>query len=163
MYKNMRQLFLDCDGVLADFDGYAEKVFGLPPRDYEDKMGTDRFWADTRSHHDFYYNLPVLPDGVKLYEAVKHLKPIILTGRPSHDGGRWAIEQKQRWAATHFPGVEIIVCLSKEKCQHMKRFGDILVDDRLKYRRYWTEAGGVFVHHRSSDETINLLRELEVL
>ncbi len=157
------QLFLDCDGVLADFDGYAEQIFGLPPRGYEDKVGIDRFWADTRSHEDFYYKLPVLEDGRRLYEAVKHVEPIILTGRPSYDGGEWAIEQKHRWAAKYFPGVPIIVSLSKEKCKHMRNAGDVLVDDRTKYRRYWSAAGGVFVLHRRTEVTIPVLRGLGVL
>lgn len=40
----MVQLFLDCDGVLADFDTYAEDYFGMPPREYERIMGSSRFW-----------------------------------------------------------------------------------------------------------------------
>ncbi len=33
----MRQLYLDCDGVLADFDAGAEKVLGLKPRAFEQR------------------------------------------------------------------------------------------------------------------------------
>lgn len=40
------------------------------------------------------------------------------------------------------------------------REGDILVDDTLKYRDLWSGAGGIFVHHRSAQATIE---ELEVL
>lgn len=159
----MPQLFLDCDGVLADFDGYAEQVFGLPPRDYEDKVGVDRFWADTSSHEDFYFKLPVLEDGRRLYEAVKHLNPIIATGKPSHDGGAWAIEQKHRWGAKNFPGVEMIVSLSKDKCLHMKAPGDVIVDDRTKYMKYWIDAGGIFIVHRSLEETLGRLKVLGLL
>ena len=56
------QLLLDCDGVLADFDTYAESIFGLPPRKAEDTLGTPRFWADLQSHPDFYYKLPLIPN-----------------------------------------------------------------------------------------------------
>ncbi len=159
----MPQLFLDCDGVLADFDRYAERVFGLSPHDHEATVGAGRFWADLQKHPDFFYKLPVLQDGRALYEAVKHLRPVILTGRPSHAGGLWAVEQKQRWAAKHFPGVEIIVCLSRNKCHHMRAAGDVLVDDRAKYRPFWTDAGGVFVLHRNASTTLQELKTIGVL
>lgn len=158
----MRQLFLDCDGVIAGFTQYFVEVYGVNPHDFERKHGTESLYRDLRRHTDFYFNLPVLEDGRKLYEAVKHLNPIILTGMP-RDGQVWAAEQKHRWTAKHFPGVETIVCLSKDKCQHMRNIGDVLVDDRLKYKKYWVDAGGVFVLHLSAAESITELQRLEVL
>ena len=32
-------IFLDCDGVLADFDGGARKVFGMHPAKFECRLG----------------------------------------------------------------------------------------------------------------------------
>jgi hypothetical protein len=90
------QLFLDCDGVLADFDIYAEKIFGLPPRNAEGVLGATRFWADLQSHDGFYEKLPLMPDARELFEAVEHLNPIILTGLPQGD---WAEPQKRLWGA----------------------------------------------------------------
>jgi beta-phosphoglucomutase-like phosphatase (HAD superfamily) len=40
----MNQLFLDCDGVLADFDTAAERTFYQHPREAKDLLGTDEFW-----------------------------------------------------------------------------------------------------------------------
>jgi hypothetical protein len=151
-----KQLFLDCDGVLADFDSYAEKIFGLPPRKAEELHGKKRFWADLQSHPDFYFNLPLMPGARELYEAVKHLNPIILTGLPLGD---WAEPQKRRWAEKYFPGVRVICCASVDKRLHMKP-GDVLVDDWPKYRHLWEEAGGVFILHRSVEESIDGLSQL---
>jgi hypothetical protein len=154
-----RQLFLDCDGVLANFDAYAEEIFGLPPRDAENKLGTKRFWVDLQSHDGFYRNLPPMPDAFELFAAVEHLNPIILTGLPLGD---WAEPQKREWGAKHFPHTTMICCMSKDKRNHMKP-GDILVDDYLKYRHLWEEAGGVFVHHTSAKSSIAALIELGIL
>lgn len=61
-----------------------------------------------------------------------------------------------RWAAEHFPGTRIITCMAVDKRNHA-RAGDILVDDTLKNRHLWEEAGGIFVHHRGADETLAAL------
>ena len=36
-------IFLDCDGVLADFDTYARSYFGMHPREVEAELGSRRF------------------------------------------------------------------------------------------------------------------------
>lgn len=155
----MNQLFLDCDGVLADFDTAAEQLFKQNSREAEKALGTPAFWKRIRSHKNFYGNLPLLPDAMELYHAVAHLNPIILTGCPI---GGWAEQQKVDWAARHFPGVRIITCLSREKCRFLVHPGDILVDDYLKYRHLWEQAGGIFVHHETAKQTIESLAKLGV-
>lgn len=150
MCQMTRQLFLDNDGVLADFDTYAEQVFGLPSRQAETILGTERFWADLKSHPDFYRKLPLMPDALLLYEAVKHWDPIILTGCPA---GGWAEEQKLGWRDEKFPGVRMITCMSKDKRLHMKP-GDVLVDDWPKYRTLWEEAGGIFILYKDLTQAL---------
>jgi hypothetical protein len=154
-----QQLFLDCDGVLADFDRAAEQVFGMPARQAEQKLGASQFWRRLRNHEDFYGTLPLRPDAQMLFEAVRHLNPIILTGCPL---GGWAEQQKHRWAAVHFPGTRMITCMAREKHLHMKP-GDVLVDDFLKYKKLWEDAGGIFIHHTSAERTIGELQQIGML
>lgn len=151
----MRQLYLDCDGVLADFEKGAAAVLGLPPRAFERRHGLGKFWQRLAQAPDFYFSLPLLPDATRLFDAVKHLDPIILTGLP---GGNWAADQKMRWAAEHFPGVSMITCMARDKRDHAKE-GDVLVDDQLRHAHLWEEAGGVFVHHKTVDETLAQLAD----
>lgn len=159
MKRKRPQLFLDCDGVLADFDRASKKLFGMPPRQAEKRMGTRQFWSRIHRQKTFYRNLPLKPDARELFAAVAHLHPIILTGCPI---GGWAEPQKLEWAAEHFPGTEIITCMSREKYLHL-RPGDVLVDDYLKYRYRWEEAGGIFIHHTSASSTIAALERIGVL
>ena len=149
------QLYLDCDGVLADFDAGAHGVLGMHPRKYQDRCGLYRFWHVLARADDFYGTLPPLPDAMELFEGVRHLKPIILTGVPR---GGWAEAQKVRWAHAHFPGTPVITTRAALKREHCHP-GDILVDDTLKYRHLWEEAGGVFLHHTSAVATLAALRE----
>jgi len=149
----MRQLYLDCDGVLADFDKGAIAVLGLHPRIYEERHGIGRFWQKLAAAPDFYFGLPLKDDAMVLFEAVRHLRPIILTGLPR---GNWAADQKVRWAARHFPGTRIITTLARDKRDHARE-GDVLVDDQLTHRHLWEEAGGIFVHHRDAETTLDAL------
>lgn len=153
----MTQLFLDCDGVLADFDSAFATQFGHPPRVYEAQKGSNTFWRDIQHEaKDFYRHLPLMADARALYDAVAHLRPIILTGCPL---GGWAEPQKLAWAAEHFPGVPMITCMSKDKRTYC-RPGDILVDDYLKYRDLWEGAGGIFIHHTSAASSLAALAAL---
>src|SRR6185503_1939306 len=96
------RLYLDCDGVLADFDGAFRDLFGASPPEYDARHGTHAFWRDLRARApQFYLFLPLLPDARALHDAVAHLEPTILTGVPS---GGWADDQKVAWAGVHFPG-----------------------------------------------------------
>jgi hypothetical protein len=149
-----RQLYLDCDGVLADFHAGATAVLGMSPAAYQRSRGPARFWAKLARAPDFYFGLPLLPDAMRLFDAVRPLDPVILTGLPS---GNWAAEQKVRWAAKHFPGTRIITTLARDKRNHGKA-GDVLVDDMLRHAHLWEEMGGIFIHHRSADATIAALK-----
>ncbi len=149
------QIFLDLDGVLADFDRGAATIFKMPPKEYENKFGPGRFWKKLATTDDFYNSLELMPDAMQLYDAVKHLDPIILTGLPI---GKWAEPQKRTWAQRHFPEVQVITTSARHKHKFCSP-GDVLVDDRDKYRDLWEEAGGLFIHHRSANESIEELRK----
>lgn len=154
-----RRIYLDCDGVLADFDKGAEAILGMPPAVFEKRYNPGLFWKRLAQADDFFANLEPLPDAYELYDAVKHREPVILTGMPRGD---WAGPQKRRWAERHFPGVEIITTMAALKREHCHP-GDVLVDDRVKHRHLWIEAGGVFVHHTNARSSIEKLRALGYL
>jgi hypothetical protein len=149
-------LFLDCDGVLADFDAGATALLGASPRAFEARHGRGEFWKRLARAPNFYGDLEEMADARELFEAVKHLCPTILTGLPL---GKWAAPQKERWAAEHFPGVPIITTMAREKHLHMQP-GDVLVDDRENHRHLWEDAGGVFVHHRNAKDSLRQLAEI---
>lgn len=152
------QLYLDCDGVLADFDRAATEILGMPPRAFEKRHGIGAFWRELARHPGFYGTLPLMPDAMRLFEAVRHLDPVILTGLPR---GKWAAPQKVRWATQHFPETRILTVMAIDKRKHAQE-GDILVDDQLKHAHLWEDAGGIFVHHVNAASTIVKLAELGV-
>jgi len=152
----MSQLFLDCDGVLADFEAGAIDVLGMSPAAFENRYGIREFWRRIARGPDFYARLPLMPDARLLFDAVAHLDPIILTGLPL---GNWAAPQKVRWADQHFPGTHIITCMARDKYRHMTG-SDVLVDDRADHRSKWEDAGGIFVHHKNARDSLEQLARI---
>ena len=150
------RLFLDADGVLADFDEGVRQLLGMRPKEFIAKHGRGAFWKRLARAKNFYGSLPQMPDAQLLFDAVKHLKPTILTALPL---GEWAAPQKVKWAAEHFPGVPIITCMARDKYRHMKG-ADVLVDDRSDHRDKWEAAGGIFVHHKDARSSIAELAEI---
>jgi hypothetical protein len=100
-----------------------------------------------------------MQSGLNLYSAVKHLRPIILTGTPRGD---WSITQKLQWRDKHFPGVPMVTCPSRDKRLYCQP-GDVLIDDKLKYSALWTEVGGHFIHYQQNPDDVveNLFNYLE--
>ncbi len=156
MAKDEPRLFLDCDGVLADFDAGAKALLGMSVRDYEARRGRGAFWKRLAAAPDFYAKLPEMPDARILFDAVAHLRPTILTGLPL---GKWAAPQKVKWAAEHFPGVPIITCMARDKHKHMNP-GDVLVDDRENHRVAYEAEGVVFVHHKDAADSLRQLARI---
>jgi len=151
------RIYLDCDGVLADFDAHFTSIFGHPPRVYEEHNGTKAFWRDIQAEApNFYKDLPLMDDAMVLVEYFKPHRPLILTGCPRGD---WAETQKIRWGEKHVPGIPVITCKSRNKSMYCEP-GDVLIDDTLTYRDLWLNKGGIFIHHTSAAESIAIFEQI---
>lgn len=150
------QIFVDMDGVLADFDAGYELQFGFRPSKADDNVD----WNAVRSVIGFYENLPPMHDMHTLWAHVEPYKPIVLTGVPSSVGE--APENKRAWVRKNLGShVEVRCCRSRDKSLHASR-GDILIDDWDKYRHLWIARGGMWITHRSADESIRELISIGV-
>ena len=58
----MPTLFIDLDGVMADFDGAFPAVFGLDHRSLAD----DDMWLHINGHPSFFRDLPPMAGGDEL-------------------------------------------------------------------------------------------------
>jgi hypothetical protein len=152
------QVFVDMDGVLADFDAHHEAVFGARP----DKLVDSVDWGAVRAVAGFYADMPPMADAMELWDFVSRLtpRPILLTGIPS--SVEEAADNKRAWAAKHLgPNVEVRCCLSRQKCEHAKS-GDILIDDWEKYRDLWVAKGGRWITHISARDSVDQLLALGI-
>ena len=160
------QLFVDLDGVLADFDHGVEELTGSRPAQLSPKA----MWPRLARTPAFYARLPWAQDGPELWQRVAPLDPVILTGLPR---GNWAKPQKLAWCERELgPEVPVITCMSREKAdravewiaEHRNGTADrvtpVLIDDREKLREAWEAAGGIFIHHIDAPTSVARLADL---
>lgn len=147
------KLYVDLDGVLADFDSHYSNLFS----ENSDKSFDNVDWSLVHNHGNFFRTLPILED-LKLWKYIEKYNPIILSGVPKEVPN--ASDQKHDWIDEKIGyNVERITCLSKEKSLYCNP-GDIIIDDWDKYRHLWEEKGGIWVLHTTADDTIEQLKEL---
>ncbi len=152
------QVYVDLDGVLADFDSHYERAFGVRP----DKVADNVDWALVNGSRDFYAGIPPMPDALDLWDFVSRLKtrPIVLTGVPKLVP--IAADNKRRWVDQHLgAATQVICCRSADKFRHAKA-GDILVDDWEKYKHRWLRVGGRWITHTSAENSIQQLLDMGI-
>mmetsp|Transcript_18378 Transcript_18378/g.42563 ORF Transcript_18378/g.42563 Transcript_18378/m.42563 type:complete len:331 (+) Transcript_18378:125-1117(+) len=177
-------IFCDLDGVLCDFDAGVRTLHwdGLGP----DAMSKRQMWRLIGRSKKFYETLPWTHDGRRLWDAIRPYHPDILTGVPH--GSRHAVEKFQ-WcrrelstkvhhvhmaasASRHAPVdkrqrvesqmTNVITCWSNNK-YHESGKNAVLIDDRISLAADWENAGGIFIHHTSTERTLRKLRDLGII
>lgn len=158
------KLYIDLDGVLADFNKSAKRVLRTDNHyHYDFVWGPETYWArlHERDPH-FFANLDQMPDAWDLWDAVQHLKPTILTALPK-TGADKVEEQKRKWVRENIGwDVEVITGATKDKPKYCKP-GDILIDDRAINMDAWNAKGGTYLLHTTAERTIGALRALGVI
>lgn len=150
--KSEYTIYLDQDGVLADFDKGVQVLTGKLPHE----LGKSKMWKAIYSIPNFFDSLEWMPDGRELWEYTRKHGPTVLTGLPSKNGA----EQKRMWVARHMgPSVPVIVLPAKEK-QKYANDKAVLVDDKGDNIARWTAAGGIGILHRSAAHSILELQKL---
>lgn len=148
-------LFVDLDGVLADFDNHFLDVHGQFFRDYRDEVAWDKLIAIP----NFWLDLPLMPDAKMLWEELtRHHIPIVILSSPgTHDEFRARI-QKRQWVDYHF-GTYVPIVFRQRKFKQLFAAPDcVLIDDMENTISEWNDQGGVGIHHVSAADTLRKLR-----
>lgn len=143
-------LYLDLDGVMADFDRAFPELFGLDHRELAD----DAMWERINSHPSFFLDLPPCPGALDFFREVEHRQPTILTACPKTNYAHVAV-QKRAWVRQHLSRTCLVLPVlgGKHKPLFMHQPGDVLIDDYSRNTAAWEAAGGIAILHRSWDET----------
>lgn len=145
-------VYLDLDGVLADFDLHFKNVFGVCPQTLSDKV----LWQKINSYDTFFLDLPLMPDAIELFEFLTDSFDVtILTACPKSNYQKSAL-QKKEWVREHLcDKITILPVMGgKNKGLFMHEEGDLLIDDMEKNCIAWRDLGGIAIKHKSAEETM---------
>lgn len=151
------RIYLDLDGVMADFDAHFPAVFGLDHRG----MADDDLWATINAHPSYFRDMPVCPGAKQFFGEIEHLSPIVLTACPKSNYAHVA-RQKRAWVREHLSDAITILPVmgGRNKPLFMHAPGDILIDDFERNIKAWEEEGGVAILHQSFNQTEKELADL---
>jgi hypothetical protein len=97
-----------------------------------------------------------MPDGKELWNYIKPYNPELLSAPSREESSRIG---KFTWVKRNTPGTKLIL-RSADRKQEFATPNAILIDDRADNIQRWIDAGGVGIHHTSSENTIKQLQEL---
>jgi hypothetical protein len=182
---------LDLDGTIVNFEDGIRRLF--PDEPYHTFAIQDlhraTMWTRVEKSNSFFEHLTWAPGGKRLWRAIQHLQPDILTGVPVYQNSR---TEKFKWCqrelgldveellhvdmAGHWNdhscvnGVRrseracnVITCWSLNK-YHESGPGAVLIDDRHSLKADWEAAGGIFIYHSGDmDATLQQLYDHGIL
>ena len=161
----MRSIYIDMDGVVADFDTYVSILLGRKIGWSSTQDLSDEEWERLTSVDRLYYQLPLMPDATKLVAYIKSLSTRFhvqfLTAVPRRSTMPSAKDDKQAWVDKYFPGMRMDIGPYSHHKQKWCKPGDILVDDRPSNIEQWSAAGGFAIFHTGDvDATIKRINEV---
>jgi 5'(3')-deoxyribonucleotidase len=158
-------IYLDCDGVVADFMGGVEPIVGRRLQHSQEYYTPDE-WARIKQNPHIFRNLPLMPLAHNFVTVARQFRDVLgydlvfLTAIPHQNDIPWAFWDKMAWAQQHWP--DIAVHFGPYGVDKHKRAApnNILVDDRPDTCKRWTESGGTAVLVPTNNE-IQGLKKLE--
>ena len=147
-----RKIYLDLDGVMADFDEAYPRLFGHDHR----TTPSDQMWKNINQHGSWFRGLKMCDGAAEFWRNLNRQDaPIsILTACPKTNYAEAAI-QKRQWVYEHL-GTDVTVLPvlgGKNKVLFMHAPGDILIDDYKINCDAWDQHGGVSIHHKNFQKT----------
>lgn len=133
-------IYVDMDGVVADFDKAIINVFG---EEYSDKVA-DKFWKTTCVKAEVFRKMPEIPVGLRMVSQLATISQVCFMtstgGMPHHID---IAKQKLDWLHAHgLGGFPVAFCMNTKGKGLFAQHGAILIDDREKVCAAWEKNGG---------------------
>jgi len=153
------RVYLDCDGVFADFISGSFRAFGIPycgNRAWGEEINNYYFWRkygfsdeymNSLCTTDFWANLPWMEDGQDILNEIwKRFKPTettILTGPMKHND---SYTGKAQWVEKHIPELHRrLVPTHVPKEEFAFDWNCLLIDDNQENHDRFVLAGGACI------------------
>lgn len=158
--KKRRTIYIDMDGVVADFNLYVSNLLGRQIGWLERDLNA-REWDILSNIPNLYAQLPLIEQSVEMVNLCKSFQSEVnvefLSAIPRKTTMPTAEQDKIDWINKYFPGTVVnFGPYSKDK-QKWARPGDVLIDDKPSNIEEWGEAGGIPILHLGDFNLTNQL------
>lgn len=162
----MSKIYLDMDGVLADFDKLMRDTFGKTFKDIS-SSSQDRWSIVSKELPDLYNRLDKLMGSDELVTGVYELAANhgytvgVLTALPSMGHIPNALTHKKLWLKRHYPQLleDFNIGPHAVHKQNFAEPGYVLIDDMQINIAQWTLKGGTGILYTNANEALTMLRE----
>jgi hypothetical protein len=159
------KVYLDMDGVLADFDQRFKDISGMEPGEFEAKYGKKAFWnlIDEDNKISFWVGIKPMPGAAALVNAVKKYNYELLTSPSSK---KQSYLGKILWVRNHSdilggkPRINFKRAKEKHEIKPELSKTDILIDDREDTIGRWNAAGGTGIVYKNIGQVLGDLKKL---
>lgn len=153
---NIHCVYVDLDGVLADFRRQYLDMFGIDPE--TDRHKKLNHW-DAFIEAKGFEKLPLMPDAL---EGIAYLNTLdipvkILSSTGNEEKYDELSKQKTIWLKEHGIDWPAVFVPGKRHKQEYASKHEILIDDTLKTIEQWNERGGVGIYHTDWATTLTIL------
>lgn len=160
-------IYLDMDGVLADFDRGIRELCHMKPvdQDKSTEEQNDALWTAVRQVPHFYDRLEPIPGAVEMFQKLRDKygdRVQILTGIPKprrhiENSGEDKIKWVRRLLSEDVP---VHIVYREEKLRYCKGPRDILIDDYAKNIREWRKEpqNGTGILFESSKKILKIFK-----
>ena len=161
--KYKPEVFLDMDGVLADFFAEYAKLAGMPPGStYRDvPPAKNDPTLNKMVGTDFFYRLPKFPVADKIVElSVKLFGGYNICSSPLRGDHENSGVQKTRWIKEHLPVQPKHIYIESRKEKHAVQpdgTPNILIDDRKDNIIKWEAAGGIGIKFQADEDGLDVI------
>jgi hypothetical protein len=152
------KIYCDMDKVLTDFN---KAYYNLTGKDIGNTFhNTPEFWRPIdEAGLSFWVDMDWTKDGKELWDYIKKYKPIILSSPSEKNESRVG---KIKWVEREIGKETRVILRSARNKKDLAKKNHILIDDREYNIGGWEEEGGIGILHKTTEETIKKLKELDL-
>jgi len=152
-------IYLDMDGVVADFEKRYEELFAISPEKTRDRGEFDTYFDKFIAESNFE-TLELMPDAMELVQALRNALPPtqILSSTASEARYDAISKQKMIWLEKHGIDFQKNFVPGKKLKKKYARTDTLIIDDTESVIRDWRAAGGVAILHKNVADTLVQLK-----
>lgn len=158
MHK-ITKIYLDMDGVIADFDNRFKSLYKMEPREADDRKEFYKFFDEFIATKQFQ-TLDMMPDAQLLLNYLSKLSipTEILSSTSSEKRDAEIRAQKLMWLQTHNIGFKVNLVPGKRFKKDFSNPNSLLIDDTSVNIDQWRREGGIGILHTDALTTIGILK-----